>query len=903
MNELIQACKDGRLNDVERLLEDSESALDPCHKDENGWTPLHHASQNGHLPVVEYLLDKDADPSAESSEKEKITPLHLACVNNHVDVVSRLLRALPPGVLMRKSKDGNTVLHFACKAGGVLVVKAILELAQEQSGSLIVSTNQKGATPFGIALAQAQDAAASDEVGSTFLEVANLLLDRVTGNPSKRFKDFQNLFPTFKPTYFLDLPMKVIIVGDFQTGKSTLIKSLQVQSTMMNKLRGYALPSGIQGVDSHRVGVVPSDVMSQSMDSRVILCDLASSRAFISEKLIESEDEVATSVFVICINMQEEEKKDIRAKMLYWMSFIWHQCAQYCTAETQIKPTIIIVGRSYDLPRRHSINDSKRLTQEYNEISSIEEISQNLNLLNKFSLDCRKQSSNSLSDLRASLRKHFQSVRLSGQGGEVPSRWYILSAILESEFQHAPAIQLRDLQTTISEGSPQNRLLALLPQSPEEIWQLCQHLEERKRVLLLEDSEGCGIEDSWIIHSGHQMLTEINDALCTIPQASELTGSSALVTREHLQRCLPEIRLSFSALLQLMDYYGVCEAVTIESTADQLFYIPALLPREHDLPQWNDECLFEFAWALVPVASHNFLEFFMPRFLKFLLVRLLLFATEAGQFVNCSVWAEGITFSSVQGTVDVCVMASAQGVVLNMRCKSDDEIECLFYRNKILEQIRNAKRKYQPEIEVTELILPSTPEVHFPLKNIDSQQLHKVDVSDLKSNLMEGVDSTPEALPFFEPYNCLRKLPHAYCDVLTDLTNTNQPINTEAMTELVKCIGQKWKNLVEHFKPPHSNIDGDTGTSSACKVPSELHESVFEDDGKAEVSLTYGYLLKCLASVSILEEDSLRLALKVSYSIFMTIPGLAILLKMGRYCSITMCYYWDMSLNCQYTAQ
>ncbi len=124
MNELVEACKVGRLDDVERLLQDQETELDPSQRSENGWSPLHYASQHGHLPIVEYLLGKGYDPSIEALDKT--TPLHLACANNRVDVALCLLQALPRGAPLRKSKDGNTPLHFACKVGSISLAIRVL---------------------------------------------------------------------------------------------------------------------------------------------------------------------------------------------------------------------------------------------------------------------------------------------------------------------------------------------------------------------------------------------------------------------------------------------------------------------------------------------------------------------------------------------------------------------------------------------------------------------------------------------------------------------------------------------------------------------------------------------------------------------------------------------------------
>jgi len=51
--------------------------------------PLHLAAQNGHLSVVEYLVNQKADKNAK--DNEGMTPLHRAAANGHHSVVEYLV--------------------------------------------------------------------------------------------------------------------------------------------------------------------------------------------------------------------------------------------------------------------------------------------------------------------------------------------------------------------------------------------------------------------------------------------------------------------------------------------------------------------------------------------------------------------------------------------------------------------------------------------------------------------------------------------------------------------------------------------------------------------------------------------------------------------------------------------
>ena len=47
-----------------------EKGADVTAKDEDGFTPLHHASGQGHLPVVEFLVKKGADLAAKDKVRQ-----------------------------------------------------------------------------------------------------------------------------------------------------------------------------------------------------------------------------------------------------------------------------------------------------------------------------------------------------------------------------------------------------------------------------------------------------------------------------------------------------------------------------------------------------------------------------------------------------------------------------------------------------------------------------------------------------------------------------------------------------------------------------------------------------------------------------------------------------------------
>ena len=84
-------------------------------RDNAGWTPLHHAANNGHLDIVKELLKEPGTPR-NIPDNNGFTPLHLACKYGHMEVVKYLVIAYPDvgADVNAQTVAGNTPLHLAC---------------------------------------------------------------------------------------------------------------------------------------------------------------------------------------------------------------------------------------------------------------------------------------------------------------------------------------------------------------------------------------------------------------------------------------------------------------------------------------------------------------------------------------------------------------------------------------------------------------------------------------------------------------------------------------------------------------------------------------------------------------------------------------------------------------------
>lgn len=112
-------CENGNyigITNYKNIREDMEEM------DRYGWTPLMIACSKGHRNIIDFLLNKGANP--DTSDKRDCTPLIISCKYGHLQVVCKLISI---GVdLNSKDIDGVTALIMASANGHMDIVKELL---------------------------------------------------------------------------------------------------------------------------------------------------------------------------------------------------------------------------------------------------------------------------------------------------------------------------------------------------------------------------------------------------------------------------------------------------------------------------------------------------------------------------------------------------------------------------------------------------------------------------------------------------------------------------------------------------------------------------------------------------------------------------------------------------------
>ncbi|XP_069973779.1 uveal autoantigen with coiled-coil domains and ankyrin repeats isoform X3 [Penaeus vannamei] len=131
------AAGEGHLSVLEILL---QKGGDLKARDNSGSTPLHCAARGGHVAVVEALVQRGSDISAVEGVYKR-TALHLAASAGHPAVLEALARR--GAAVDAVDEEGNTPLHRAAAKGNLLALCTLLVF-----GSSTKKRNKEGKTPM-----------------------------------------------------------------------------------------------------------------------------------------------------------------------------------------------------------------------------------------------------------------------------------------------------------------------------------------------------------------------------------------------------------------------------------------------------------------------------------------------------------------------------------------------------------------------------------------------------------------------------------------------------------------------------------------------------------------------------------------------------------------------------------
>jgi len=119
----------------------AEALLNECNSD--GWTPMHVASNEGHVELIEVFAEFGGNLDCRS--KNLRTPLHVACIRGNFGVIKALIQKEVD--INAQDLDGYTPCHFCSEYGHIDCLRLLLR----QHPQLIIK-NKDNLSPLDVAV-------------------------------------------------------------------------------------------------------------------------------------------------------------------------------------------------------------------------------------------------------------------------------------------------------------------------------------------------------------------------------------------------------------------------------------------------------------------------------------------------------------------------------------------------------------------------------------------------------------------------------------------------------------------------------------------------------------------------------------------------------------------------------
>ena len=777
-------CKGLRLDCLKVLLQSKE--CDPNQQNSDGDIPLHimckmENTETIYLNMIEILLENGADIQAVDSNGD--APIHIVCKNLKLNCLKVLLhrKTCDPN---QQNVNGDTPLHIVCGKG-----KYIDYHINKQYVQALIST--PGIDPEIV-----------NKIGCTPIEVAGAKYFVI-----QAINVFLKLKQSSIQTY-----LKIFVVGNSGTGKSTLIKAVTAEAFQLLKYAIFPKFTHVNPSDvpPHTAGIIPIPFNSKHF-GHAVLYDFAGQHEYYSSHAAVIENLILPSppLFLLLIDISKPIE-EIKEELVYWWQFI-NNHSQRAAAP----PHVMFVASHKDKVRARG--DIPKSIIDTILKDSVRDIQVSFKFEGSFPMDCRKLVSRGLTALLTQLNTTCQVLR---QTADVNLHCHILKAFLTStDFK---ALVSCDLSLILKKIQTEDELL--LPSEPSRLIPLLSTLSDQGHILFLQNHTD--VNKSWVILKPEVLLAKVNGSIFAPDYFKEhfhnFAMSTGVVTLSKIREKFPEFHheVVVEFLIHLQFCFRIKDKHTLEIITknevsltnesleyrEEYYFFPSLVrnknPEDVCLPQETD--MYQCGWFY---KCGKETEQLTTRFLHVLILRLTFSCeppddpTERESVVllrSCSVWKHGIAWWNDDGIETIVeVDLQCRWVAVMMRCPDTHRVYCAEVRSKVIKIVLKAKQDFCPVITMNEfLIAPSSLQYPFEGRELTLYSMRRIGSIVIEGKQfvknIEGKDplSIYQLLPF-EPYYKLG-------DLIGSFFSAEQSVNEEISQEWLEQIAIKcYKNLRE----------------------------------------------------------------------------------------------------------
>ena len=638
-----------------------------------------------------------------------------------------------------------------------------------------------------------------------------LLKFGATPNDSAMLKCFPEHFQN-QPA---DMSINMFILGNPGAGKSTFVKSLQIEGTMFSRIKHRF--TKVTDVDERTAGIIPYDIQSKAL-GRMSLYDFAGHREFYAghDALLQNSMTASPSIVALVIDLRDEEGQ-IRETLQYWFEFINNH-----STKGRSESHLIIIGSHTDcLPS----SEMKQKTQFLQLITNHHTLD-NILIGGQVMLDCRYAESSSMSQLRSTLTQSCKTLR-SSETMATTHRCFLV--FLFHRYRDQPAVRFSIAAAEMMRNIESVKYAYLCCLKSSNLTEVCEMLNKRGDILFMKNNE-CP-ENGWIVIDKGILLSQVNGVIFApkgFKEHQDISTSTGVVPLSKLAPLFPD--LDSDMICQFLCHLEFCHEMTdpeilallhastnISASGEKFLFFPGLVDLNipPDVWQPNSQFGYHSGWLLQCIKREQFLS---PRFLQVLLLRLaysLAFVSsekkssdsdESSLERNCYVWKCGICWSDTTGVEIIVEVVNQKNVIVLTRSlkQIESQTKLTFTRSQIIKKVLDTKNELCPKVAMKESLLHPADTTSYPL---DLAQIRVVKMNKISHTVVEAklgvMDSDNQMVDLksgllcFEPYIGLNQL------ILDELFKEDDHMTVEDgfLFEIAECVHENADYIIKLFKP------------------------------------------------------------------------------------------------------
>ena len=669
-------------------------------KDASGDLPIHVAAQAGNTNAITTMVfDYDCSPDTRGYKNQ--TLLHQALFGGHISTAKALIEIHRQSIHCTDD-DGNTPLHLSALFAQTASVRFLL---YDRHAPIFVR-NKAGKTAFDLSKQES---------------VKKIFKAYMKGKHKTIQEDYESLQSLSLKKYSGECFIaRAFVMGNPESGKSTLVESLKRQGTVLSSF----LKVSERHVPRHTAGIIVSPYQSDR-NGRIMYYDFAGDNEYYSSHsaILEmvSQSSIGISVFIIVSDLRKG-KDSICNELGYWLSFI--SCHAKALGSLS-KSHVIIVLSHLDLI---SSDDSTSI------LASIKDfLHSNNHELNKRNVIIADVIPSNCCKPRATARidEILQLVTKTTNPYSLTVQAMLLNGMLEKDFKDVVACQFRDVLDHVKKTGTR------LPEIASELYTVVKELHD-VGLLMIIGTNTDQIENHIVLINVCSLTNEVHEILFSKSAMQNLSHAVSLqytklgiypesVISSYLPKhittdCL--VQLQYCQRFSHADVGLDCSVTPNTDSDDILLYFPALCNLEREEGSWPGDPNLDYSIGWYAKCKGK-LDYLPPRYLHVLLLRLtFMFAlpisksdlealesslSVANENCYCTMWKTGIHWLMSEGIeCFVEVIDESRGVVIVVKSRNKHAYQCMYMLSQIVNVLTEARSEYCHSVTLQSNIMNSS---------------------------------------------------------------------------------------------------------------------------------------------------------------------------------------------------